>query len=94
MTNPPSTKTSSSVNVPSVFATTSVLPILPMNRKRDRAIEFTAKNAKYCRKNLIKKKKRKGKDKIFVRERNYSNCSSIDPGHKMKNYKFKIQFSS
>lgn len=65
MTNPPSTKTSSSVNVPSVFATTSVLPILPMNRKRDRAIEFTAKNAKYCRNNLIKKRKEKEKIKYL-----------------------------
>lgn len=35
---PPSTKTSSKVKIPSVFATTCVLPTAAMNRKRDRAI--------------------------------------------------------
>ena len=36
--NPPSTKTKSKVKVPSVVATTCVLPTAAMNRKRDNAI--------------------------------------------------------
>lgn len=36
--NPPSTKTISKVKVPSIFATTWVLPTAARNRKRDKAI--------------------------------------------------------
>jgi hypothetical protein len=52
--NPPRTKTSSNVKVPSVFATICVLPSAAINQKRDRAIWWMLKNANNWRKNLQK----------------------------------------
>lgn len=50
--NPPSTNTNSNVKIPSVFATTCVLPRAAMKRKRESAIWCMPKKAKNCLKNL------------------------------------------
>lgn len=55
MMNPPSTKINRMDKTPSALATTMVLPVAPINRKRGKAIWWIAKNAKNCRKNLITK---------------------------------------
>ena len=53
MMKPPRVNTMSNVKVPTELEITSVLPTAPRNLNKERAIWFTQKYARSCRKNLM-----------------------------------------